>query len=659
MVKLDKKTIELINKDPNDFANNLEIKDLVSILKKLSDAYYNTGESLISDAIFDILKDILEKKDPKNSFLKEVGAPIKGTKEMVVLPFPMGSLTKIKPDQGELQKWIDKYKGPYVLSDKLDGASAQLYKNTTGKIMLYSRGHSKEGDDELNKGQLITHLLDIINIDKKALDNLPIETSIRGELIISKKNFEKIKDIMKNARNAVSGVVNSKTVDKSIASLVQFVTYSVLSPRYKQSEQMNLLQKWGFDFAENKIVDKLSEKELEKYFKIRRETSLFDIDGIVCNDNSKIYKHEAGYPEHAFAFKMVLNDQVALATVVRVIWEPSKYAILKPRIEIKPVNLVGTTITFATAFNAQFVKDNIIGPGAVIEIVRSGDVIPYIQKVVKPAKNNKPDMPDVPYKWNETEVDIILTDIHGDNKDLISAKKLVSFFTTIGVKYMSEGILLKFVKSGYNTITKVLNADKKKLVDINGIGDKMVDKIYDQIDDCMKKVKLHTLMDASGVFGIGLGERKLKEITKKYPNIMTDKFTNDELTDKILKIDGFADILAKKFVENFSDFKKFYEEINKIHDISHLVKVVKEVKQNKKNILDNEKIVFTGFRSDDIKEFIENNGGKVSTSVSGNTTILIHADDADTTSSKFKTAKEKGTTIMSKSEFIKKYMPNN
>jgi len=154
-----------------------------------------------------------------------------------------------------------------------------------------------------------------------------------------------------------------------------------------------------------------------------------------------------------------------------------------------------------------------------------------------------------------------------------------------------------------------------------------------------------------------LGERKLKEITKKYPNIMTDKFTNDDLTDKILKIDGFADILAKKFVENFSDFKKFYEEINKIHDISHLVKIVKEVKQNKKNILDNEKIVFTGFRSDDIKEFIENNGGKVSTSVSGNTTILIHADDADTTSSKFKTAKEKGTTIMSKSEFIKKYMP--
>ena len=112
-------------------------------------------------------------------------------------------------------------------------------------------------------------------------------------------------------------------------------------------------------------------------------------------------------------------------------------------------------------------------------------------------------------------------------------------------------ILLKFVKSGYNTIAKVSNADKKKLIDINGIGDKMVDKIYDQIDNCMKKVKLHTLMDASGVFGIGLGERKLKEITKKYPNIMTDKFTNDDLTDKILKIDGFADILAKKFVENF------------------------------------------------------------------------------------------------------------
>ena len=113
--------------DPEDFALNLGVEKLVKLLRKLSESYYNTGVNIVSDHVFDILRDTLEKIDPQNSFLKEVGAPVKGTKNKVKLPYPMGSLSKIKPGSNYLEKWMHDYVGPYILSDKLDGVSAQLY----------------------------------------------------------------------------------------------------------------------------------------------------------------------------------------------------------------------------------------------------------------------------------------------------------------------------------------------------------------------------------------------------------------------------------------------------------------------------------------------------------------------------------------------------
>ena len=95
-------------------------------------------------------------------------------------------------------------------------------------------------------------------------------------------------------------------------------------------------------------------------------------------------------PDHAFAFKMVLSDQVAEAKVVHIEWNPSKDGYLKPRVQIEPVELGGVTITYATGKNASFIEKNKIGIGAIIELVRSGDVIPDIKKVVVPAKKSLP-----------------------------------------------------------------------------------------------------------------------------------------------------------------------------------------------------------------------------------------------------------------------------
>ena len=130
-MKLNKVTTQLIDliQKTKDFSlqnyvKDIDSKKLAKILRDLSLVYYNTGETLVSDEVFDYLKDHLEKIDPINDFLNEVGAPI-DSKEKVKLPYPMGSLDKIKPSTQELDKWKIDFKGPYVISDKLDGISAQ------------------------------------------------------------------------------------------------------------------------------------------------------------------------------------------------------------------------------------------------------------------------------------------------------------------------------------------------------------------------------------------------------------------------------------------------------------------------------------------------------------------------------------------------------
>jgi NAD-dependent DNA ligase len=669
--------IELLKADPDSTLKSLDGPEIKKIIDYLSEQYYNKNISLVSDQLFDIVKEYYEKEFGKK--YEQIGAPVSSKSgNKVELPYWMGSLDKIKPSTNAFEKWIKDYLGPYVLSYKLDGVSALLYK-TGGKVYMYTRGNGIEGQD-------ITHcigLMGLMGIMGINTNKLIEGDAIRGELIISKENFKKISDKMANPRNAVSGIINTKKPDPNLLKLIDFVGYWVLSPQLKASEQLKYIEKKEFvpRTVEYVIKKTLTMDELSKMLVEARNTHKYEIDGIVVIDNSQFYPLETGSnPSYGFAFKQLLTDQIAESTVIDVIWEVSKDKYIKPKIKINTVELGGVEITYATGFNAKFIVDNVIGPGSVVQIVRSGDVIPKIEKVLKPSDIKKPKMPNIKYIWNETKVDIIASELDENTMVKIIVKKLTYFFTTLNIKWMAESTIEKFVSNGYDDLWKILEADKKDIQQIEGLGKTIVDKLYVSIDDGLQERKLEEIMAASQIFGRGIGVRKFKLITQTHSNILQiyKESGLTHVTELINNIVGFDTKTTSKIVDNMGEFIKYLDKFLKLKPNLLKQKIIRKSKSSKKEKSDSDyesdlesksksksksklnlskykgkTIVFTGFRDKEIEEQLEQIGSKISGSVSKNTELLV-ASDPNENSNKIVKAKELEIEVISKEEFYKR-----
>lgn len=616
----------------------LSIDDLEQAILVSSKSYHNTGISLISDSDYDALVDRLKQLDPDSSVLHRTGAAVAGSK--VELPYWMGSMDKVKSDDKLIKKWLKKFGGPFVISDKLDGISC-LLQMLDGEIRLYTRGDGTYGRD-------VTHLLDYINMSIDKLEKMDVEEiTIRGELIMSKENFEKYESEMSNARNMVAGIVNSKkkSLNTTYAADVDFVAYELIEPRKKPSEQMTALKKYGLNVVYYDIYNYISLEILDAIYQKRKKKSPYEVDGIIVTDDRKYSRNVSGNPEYSFAYKGM--TPTADVKVIEVLWRPSKDGILVPRIHFEKVRLSQADLEYTTGFNAKFIVDNDIGPGAIITIIRSGEVIPYVMGIVKPAK--RPSLPDVDYEWDKNHVNIILIDAH-DNKDVIISR-LTKFMRDIGVDNLSEGIVARLFDHGYNNIIKMISITVDDFLEIEGFKHRLATKLYNNLQSALDRLDILTLMKASNLFGRGYGERKIKKILDVYPNIV-DQFSNknyDVWYDQLMDIEGFDTISVESFLSSLPDFQKFYRKILKIVDVKPYVNV-----SNNSGIFKNQTIVFTGFRNAAWQKFIEEEGGKVSSSVSRNTTLLVY-NDGEESSAKFQKAKQLGIETVPKSDFARVY----
>ena len=188
--------LEQFLENPYAFIEDASKSNIIKLMTEANELYRKSSELIMSDAEYDLLSDKLKEIDPKNKLLSKIGAEVH-SKDKVKLPFYMGSMDKIKPDTGDLQKWKKKYKGEYILSDKLDGTSALLVLRDDGKNMLFTRGDGIHGTN-------ISSMLSDINGIPSLKENLVV----RGELLINKNNYEKHKSKYSNSRAMINGLVN-------------------------------------------------------------------------------------------------------------------------------------------------------------------------------------------------------------------------------------------------------------------------------------------------------------------------------------------------------------------------------------------------------------------------------------------------------------------
>jgi len=638
------------------YALELSEKEYEQFIIHANDAYYNTGKPIMKDNEYDYMIDKFKDRFPKNKVLKQIGSPIRSNIEKVKLPYWLGSMDKVKPDSNPLKLWLKKYENPpYIISEKLDGLSGLLTYNLnkTGEICLYTRGNGIEG-------QNLNHLIKHLGLDNKTLlkkiNNKKL--TIRGEFIMKKMVFDgnpTYKTKYPKVRTLIAGNINSKHPDGNIIKNIDFVGYEVISDTIMQLpilKQFDIITKLGFKCVTYRTVDdELSSGNLIELLIDMKSKSEYEIDGIIVSNNLEYERVKKGNPKYAVAFKSELNEQMQITTVEYVEYNPSKHGLLIPRIKLKPVKIGGDNIKYTTGFNAKFIKDNKIGVGSVVKIIRSGDVIPVVHSVITPASAWQQPPKEFKWKWGDSGIHIKLID-KSINKT-VSIKTLINFFTKLEISGVNVGIINKLYDSGFNTIFKICTMSVADFLTVDGVKDKSANKLYNNIQSIISKpIPLEYLMAASNIF-TSLGKKKLIVIINKYPKLM-DGRTNLTIED-IMLCDGFSTKSATEFINGFAKFKIFMEQHPFLkYSIPKSTKSTKSTSSSTSSTsskMKDEFVVITGFRDKELEDKIISMGGTIQSTINTKTTLVI-TKDIDSSSGKIKKAKELGIKIISRETSI-------
>jgi NAD-dependent DNA ligase len=395
----------------------------------------------------------------------------------------------------------------------------------------------------------------------------------------------------------------------------------------------------------NKISNELLSQTLINW----RENYEYEIDGIICI-NDEIYPRPKGNPDYAFAFKMVLSEQVAEAKVVDVLWSPSKDGYLKPRVQIEPINLGGVVIEYATGFNAKFIEDNKIVFGALIRLIRSGDVIPHITDVIQYAEESL--FPQEPYEWNATHVDIILK--NKEENIIVKEKNITGFFKSIGVEGLSTGNVTRIMEAGFDSVPKIIALNEEDLLKVQGFKKKMASKIYEGIKEKINSVSLPELMHATNIFGRGFGTKKIEAILTNLPLILVDESPKAERVKKVTSVPGLAKKTAEQFIDKIDEFVEFMKEANLKNKLTYTPKKEPVSPSIKENPFYKKKFVLTGFRDKELVAKLEALGAEQASSVSKNTDLVI-AKSLDEDTGKVAEAKKLNIEILTPELLKEKY----
>lgn len=642
------------------------IKELVDILNKASKAYYQDAKEIMSNFEYDALYDELVQLEKDtgivlaNSPTVNVGYEVVSELPKEQHESPMLSLDKTK-EVSVLADFAGDKKS--LLSWKLDGLTVVLTYEQGKLFKAVTRGNGEIGE--------------VITNNAKTFKNIPLSIPyegrlvLRGEAIIKYSDFEKINREIedaqakyKNPRNLCSGSVrqlNSEITAKRNVNFIAFALISAENVDFKNSieHQYLWLEQQGFEVVERKEVTSSNMEETVKYFAEKIKEYDYPSDGLVLMYDDIEYGLSLGrtakFPRNGIAFKW--EDEQAETTLEYIEWSPSRTGLINPVAVFKPVELEGTTVTRASVHNISIMEELKLGDGDTIKVYKANMIIPQISENV--TKSGKCVIPEIcPACGERTEIknDNGVKTLYCPNKRCPAKHvKLYSLFVSrnaMNIDGLSEETLEKFIDAGYiHEFADIFNLSRyqKEIVETPGFGQKSYDNLIDSLNKA-REVELHALLYSLGIPNIGVANAKL---ICKYFNNDIEKITH-ATAEELVKIDGIGDKMAVKFVEYFSD----KENIKKFNNLLNELTIIKEENNEEQNMA-GLNFVVTGSverfaNRNEVKDYIEKRGGKVTGSVTSKTNYLIN-NDLLSNSSKNKKAKELGIEIINEEQFLERW----
>lgn len=641
------------------------MRELVELLNRARRAYEQDDQEIMSNYEYDRLYDELSELEREtNTTLASSPTVNVGYEVLSELPKerherPMLSLDKTK-DVGRLREFLGNQKA--MISWKLDGLT----------IVLTYRGGKLEKAVTRGNGEIG----EVVTNNARVFKNVPLqipyqgELVLRGEAVISYKDFEKINEEIgdadaryKNPRNLCSGSVRQLNNEITAKRNVRFYAFTLVRAGgvdFKNSRiyQMQWLKNQGFDVVENHPVTAETIESEVAWFAEHIEKNEVPSDGLVLVYDDIAYGQSLGatakFPRDSFAFKWA--DEIRETTLLSIEWSPSRTGLINPVAIFEPVELEGTTVSRASVHNISIMEELELGVGDHITVYKANMIIPQIaDNLTRSGVKNIPEVCPVCGGATKISMENETKTLYCTNPKC-QAKHVKSFTLFVSrdamnIEGLSEATLEKFIMNGYvKDFTDLFHLDRyeEEIKNMDGFGEKSYVNLQTSIRNA-RTTTLPRLVYSLGIPNIGIANARM--ICGALGND-PERILNAAV-EELAAISGVGDVIAGSFAAYFADeehrdlFRRLLREVEIPEE------EVREDAQKFAGI----NFVITGSvehfsNRAEVKEEIEKRGGKVTGGVTSKTNYLIN-NDVNSTSSKNRKARELGIPIISEEEFIR------
>lgn len=655
------------------------IVELVEIINKASYEYYlNDNPSITDQEYDDYYSELLRLEEAYPELKREdsptirVGGEALSKFEKVEHKTPMLSFDDIF-NEDEIIAFDERIRKSinnptYTVEPKMDGLSGSLIYEKGLLVRVATRGNGLVGENITANGKTIK------SIPLRLKKDIDIE--VRGEIYMSKASFEKANKereangeaLFANPRNAAAGSVRQLDSKITAKRNLDFMAYFIPNPKdygiKTQEESLKFLRELGFvtNYKLNTTASNAEEiiKDIKTLGEIRRSLP-YEIDGVVLKVNNLEDEDRLGYtarvPRWGIAYKFPAEE--VLTTLKEIKFTVGRTGKITPNAIFSPVHVAGSLISKATLHNEDYCIAKDVRVGDIISIRKAGDVIPEVVRVLKERRNGTEKEFQMLEYCPICHTKIVRKDTEADYycpNEMCPARKIENIIHFASREAMNiDGLGESIIEDLYNenfitNITDIYDIDKyeEELMNLEGYGKKKIDNLKSAIKNS-KNNSLERLIYGLGIRNVGAKTAKvLAKYYKTLDNLMTASY------EELVNISDIGDIIAKSIISYFSneDNKNI---ITKLKQLGVNTTYINNSGYEEKDEFKGKTFVLTGslvnITRDKASEIIESLGGKVSSSVSSKTSVVVVGDSPG---SKYDKALALGIPIWQEDEFLDK-----